>query len=53
MKFISRELSAKDVRVVGGRGVAKSGRRWAESNTLSFRENYNMLFEDTRLVADR
>ena len=53
MKFIFRGLSIKDVRVVGGRGLAKSGQRWAESNTLSFRENYNMLFEDTRLVADR
>ena len=49
-------LSAKN------RGSAKNRQRWTESNTLSFKENVNMPFEDkenvnmpfedTRLVAD-
>ena len=62
MKFIPRGLSIKDVRIVGGWGwgmgggeggrLAKSGQRWTESNTLSFKENLNMPFEDTNLVAD-
>ena len=34
-------------------GVTKRGQRRTESNTLSFKENLNMPFEDTRLVADR
>ena len=33
-------------------GLAKSGQRWTESNTLSFKEIVNMPFGDTRLVAD-
>lgn len=53
MKIISWGLSLKDVCIVGGGGVAKSGQRQTESNTLSFKENLNMSFEDTRLVADR
>ena len=57
MKFISRGLSIKDVHIVGGGGggggVAKSEQRWTESNTLSFKENVNIPFEDTRLVTDR
>ena len=68
MKFISRGLSIKDVRIVGGGRVGKGGgsaknrQRWTESNTLNFKENVNMPFEDkenvnmpfedTRLVAD-
>ena len=37
----------------GDTGVAKSGQRQTESKTLSFKENLDMPFADTRLVVDR